>query len=79
MAETLTKSVPCTERHRLQRELSLAIVVTSKLERNSAYSERLEIAWAKQLLAWNDLHEHIRQHGCRISVVDFTWGDAFGQ
>jgi hypothetical protein len=65
-----TKSIPCSERNRLQRLLSEAIAKVSRVDRTADYFHQLTVARAEQQTAKRGLQEHIREHGCKVRIVD---------
>jgi hypothetical protein len=65
-----TKSIPCSDRNRLQRLLSEAIAKVSRIDRTADYFQQLTIARAEQRTAERNLREHIRKHGCKLRIVD---------
>ena len=64
-----TKSIPCSERNRLQRLLSEATAKVSRVERAADYSQQLRVARAQQQTAMRNLREHMREHGCKVRIV----------
>ena len=64
-----TKSIPCSERNRLQRLLSEAIAKASRVDKTADYLQQLTVARTEQKTAERNLREHVKEHGCKIRIV----------
>ena len=70
MFSPTTRSIPCSERNRLQRLVSEATAKVSRVDRAADYLQQLTVARAEQQTAMRNLREHIREHGCKVRIVD---------
>ena len=70
MSSPPTKSFPCSERNRLQRLLSEAIARLSRVDRTKDYFQQITVARAERQTAERNMREHIREHGCKVRIVD---------
>jgi len=66
-----TKSIRCDERIRLEHLLSKAIGKVSSVDRTTSdYLQKLTAARSEQRAAQRNLREHVREHGCKVRVID---------
>jgi hypothetical protein len=64
------KSIPCSDRNRLQRLPSEAIAKVSSVDRTADYFQQLTVARTEQRTAEHNLREHIKKHRCKVRIVD---------